>query len=60
MVTEPETYIGDGVHVSFDGFSLWIWTSNGIIKSDKICLEPDVFAALKGFATRNKMEGCRT
>ena len=39
-------YIGDGVYVDFDGFSLWLTTEDGISVTNRICLEPQVYAAL--------------
>ena len=25
-----QTYLGDGVYAEFDGYQIWVWTSNGI------------------------------
>lgn len=48
-----ETYIGDGVYAAQDGYHIWIWTSDGITKSQPIALEPPVFDAL--FAYRERL-----
>jgi hypothetical protein len=39
----PETYLGDGLHASFDGQNIWLRTSNS---KRRICLEPFVFKSL--------------
>ena len=44
-----ETYIGDGVYASFDGFMIWLRTPRE--KGDhRIALEPQVYAELEAFA----------
>lgn len=48
---EP-TYLGDAVYARFDGFHVWIWTSDGIRNSPEIALEPSVLAALNDYAKR--------
>jgi len=44
-----ETYLGDGVYASFDGYQIWLrtedFTTNGIL-NHHIALESDVFAQL--------------
>jgi hypothetical protein len=47
---EGTRYIGDGVYASFDGYSIWIWTDNGVEQSQQIALEPSVLAHLNKFA----------
>ena len=39
-----ETYLGDAVYASFDGFNIWLRTADG--GNQRIALEPSVFAAL--------------
>lgn len=34
-------YIGDGVYVSFDGFQVWLRTSNGMEITNMIALPPE-------------------
>jgi hypothetical protein len=48
MTEERESYIGDGVYVSFDGWYVWLYTDreNG---RHKIALEPAVFDKLLQF-----------
>lgn len=46
-----ETYIGDGVYASFDGYQVWLRTprEGG---NHEIALEPSVLAALNAFVER--------
>lgn len=46
MVSRELEYIGDGVYARFDGYQVWIWTSNGISDGQPIALEPEVLEAL--------------
>jgi hypothetical protein len=43
-------YLGDGAYAAFDGYSLWVTTSDGLRDTNRICLEPAVFEALLRFA----------
>jgi hypothetical protein len=53
----PEDYLGDGVYVTWDGYSFWLdvrgqempTTRNGV---PSICLEPSVLGRLVEFANR--------
>ena len=45
-------YLGDGVYADFDGYQVWIWTSNGIRESERIALEPSVIRNLLDYAKR--------
>lgn len=47
----PTTYLGDGVYARFDGYYIWLWTSNGVETSQKIAIEPEVFTKLLKFAS---------
>jgi hypothetical protein len=42
-------YLGDAVYVSFDGYQLWLCTSNGLTITNKIALEPAVYENLLNF-----------
>lgn len=46
---EP-VYLGDAVYASFDGYHLWLNTSDGIQTLDRIALEPRVYKALVQYA----------
>jgi hypothetical protein len=45
-----ETYIGDGVYASFDGYQIWLRTTRDGIHDERIALEPQTFNALIRFA----------
>lgn len=44
----PDSYLGDGVYASFDGFNIWL-DLRGQDDTTKIALEPQVLEALDGF-----------
>lgn len=46
---EPTTYLGDGAYAEYDGYSIWIYTSNGEEETNRICLEPNVYENLVDF-----------
>lgn len=41
---EKETYLGDAVYASFDGWHIWLRTGDG--NNQRIALEPEVLKAL--------------
>lgn len=43
-MSETETYLGDAVYASFDGYQIWLRTGDG--NDNRIALEPAVFSAL--------------
>jgi len=45
-------YLGDGVYCGFDGFQIWLWTSNGVQNSEPIALEPHTLNNLNAYAAR--------
>lgn len=45
-------YLGDAVYASFDGWHIWLRTTDGISNTNSIALEPEVYAALVQYATR--------
>lgn len=47
-----KSYIGDGVYASFDGYHIWLRTSNGILVTNEIAIEPAVYQSLIRYATR--------
>jgi len=52
MMTADKSYLGDGAYVEDDGYCLWLTTSNGITETNRICLEPEVLAALLRYVER--------
>lgn len=53
-MNEGKSYIGDGVYVSTDGFSIILTTENGVCATNEIYLEPLV---LKNLADYCKKKG---
>ena len=47
-----KAYLGDGCYVDFDGFALVLTTENGITTTNRVVLEPEVYAALVQYVTR--------
>ena len=45
-------YIGDGVYVYFDGYSIIMTTEDGIRATNTICLEPSVISNLEAYVAR--------
>ncbi len=50
-MTENETYLGDGLYASFDGWHVWLRAPRPG-GEHRVALEPPVFAALVEFANR--------
>ena len=46
MPAVKKEYLGDGAYATFDGYALWITTSDGLRITNKICLEPEVLRDL--------------
>ena len=43
---QPEpVYLGDGLYAQFDGFQIELYASNGVMKTNKVYLEPSVLNA---------------
>lgn len=47
-MTDRETYLGDAVYASFDGYQIWLRTGDG--NNQRIALEPAVLDALYAYA----------
>ena len=41
-----DTYLGDGVYASFDGYQIWLKTSNGYETTNEIAMESEVIQNL--------------
>lgn len=48
---EPE-YLGDGAYVRFDGYQLWVYTSDGQRVQSEVALDRSVYYALTQYAKR--------
>jgi hypothetical protein len=46
-----DTYLGDGVYASFDGYQIWLDT-RGQSPVNKIALEPETLDALNKYAEK--------
>jgi len=56
MTIEKHTYLGDGLYASFDGNQICLFASNGITVTNRVYLEPEVYAALVSYVARLREE----
>jgi hypothetical protein len=49
---KEQVYLGDGVFAHHDGYHIVLTTSNGIIETNKIYLDPWVISGLIQYATK--------
>lgn len=55
MPHEPrEVYIGDGLYVSYDGYQVELYASDGQRKTNQVFLEPVVLNAFLKYVTKLK------
>jgi hypothetical protein len=56
-MTQRPKYLGDGVYVSVadDLSTIHVWTSDGILETNRIVLERDVLLALLAFLKEVKL-----
>ena len=47
-----KTYLGDGCYAEHDGYAFVLTTENGISETNRIVLEPEVYAKLVAFVAR--------
>jgi len=52
--TDRRSYLGDGVYVKFDGYSIILTAENGICATDTIFLEPSVYQSLVDYVEKIK------
>jgi hypothetical protein len=52
MTNKNATYLGDGVYADFDGYQIWIWTSDGYNFSQRIAIDDYTLEALIEYAKR--------
>ena len=50
-MTMNDTYLGDGVYASYDGYLIWL-ALRGEYYTHRIALEPDVLAAFDEFRAK--------
>ena len=51
------TYLGDGAYATFDGYQVWVHTTNGISITNSIALEPVTFRNLQEFYKTQTNQG---
>jgi hypothetical protein len=55
-----KAYLGDGVYLDWDDFgTLVLTTENGIRETNRIVLEPEVYAALLEYVARLKADAAK-
>ena len=47
-----QTYLGDGVYASFDGYQIWLRVDREFGHVEQIALEPDVIIQLTAYADK--------
>jgi hypothetical protein len=56
VVSKPEwvaqEYLGDGLYANYDGHGIWLYANHHEHPTDKVYLEPSVYATLKRFMER--------
>jgi hypothetical protein len=58
MDNQQETYLGDGVYASFDGYQIWLAANHH--ENKVLALEPEVFARLCEYAEMLMVKGKTT
>lgn len=48
-ISRLQEHLGDGVYALFDGYGIWLHANDHADPTDRIYLEPEVFAALTRF-----------
>jgi len=54
MPIQNKRFLGDGCYMEFDGFNIILTTSNGVITTNRIVLEPSVWKALVDYRKQLK------
>lgn len=47
-----ETYLGDGAYVYYDGYHVWLYTSDGHGETNRVALDPHVLPAFEEWLTQ--------
>lgn len=50
-----DTYLGDGLYASYDGFGYTLYAWDGVTRTDQVYLEPAVLDAFNQFVDRMKV-----
>ena len=51
-ISSHATYLGDGLYADFNGHDVELYASNGIIRTNRVFLEPQVLAAFNQWQKR--------
>jgi hypothetical protein len=51
-MTNKKSYLGEGVHVQYDGYHIVLTTENGVTTTNTIMLEPEVLNSLDRFTKK--------
>jgi hypothetical protein len=49
---DDDSYLGDGLYASFDGWQIELYASNGIEKTNSVLLDSDTLAAFLKYVER--------
>ncbi len=49
---QPREYLGDGLYAEFDGYQLWLISSDGKRDLNRVALEPATYRSLVAVAAR--------
>jgi hypothetical protein len=52
MMVIDDSYLGDGLYASFDGWQIELYASNGIQKTGSVFLDSDTLAAFLKYVER--------
>jgi hypothetical protein len=52
MMVIDDSYLGDGLYASFDGWQIELYASNGIEKTNSVLLDSDTLAAFLKYVER--------
>jgi hypothetical protein len=52
MMVIDDSYLGDGLYASFDGWQIELYASNGIQKTSSVFLDSDTLAAFLKYVDR--------
>ena len=51
---KDEEYLGDGVYVGRDEYGLWIWTFDGVRRTNEVAFDVDVLENLKKYLEKDE------
>ena len=54
MIDRNDTYLGDGLYASYDGYQIRLYASNGIYATNEVFLEPAVLRSFEEYVRKLK------